>query len=460
MDIHEYRNAVEGVRPPEDMEQHLRAAVLGSGTPMRRRKAPLVLAAALAVLLTLFATAVAADESFRQEVFQFFRIPTAEQVPQDLGGGEEGDGVWLGTSELEGGVTVQYLRLTGRWDDENGILCHWRDEALTDASFYAVTDRGLQKLEAHHLITTVTWNGADYAIDLQWTVWEDTLRVQAFGKQPGNDTYWEVSYLEGRTDAVLLRLSQGRGEDYSEYAMLLDLFTGAVTDLFAGTGVEALADVAAITLSGHLRRAIISCDYGEQLYLCDLEKKTLAPVEEVLGSQVDGVWFITGDIVGWYAMDENYRYTCSVTDLTDGATTLRFADQPAYQREQDQGVVFLEGRYVLEVREDRQSVLLDLLTGTETPVEGFSYPEGDSRTRINSTGDKILFLVMEMDGDGLGISELTVLDLERGVAAALSREGYDVRHEAAVSWFDENRVVIRAVEADGAQLLSFYQFSA
>lgn len=460
MDIHEYRNAVEGVRPPEDMEQHLRAAVLGSGTPMRRRKAPLVLAAALAVLLTLFATAVAADESFRQEVFQFFRIPTAEQVPQDLGGGEEGDGVWLGTSELEGGVTVQYLRLTGRWDDENGILCHWRDEALTDASFYAVTDRGLQKLEAHHLITTVTWNGADYAIDLQWTVWEDTLRVQAFGKQPGNDTYWEFSYLEGRTDAVLLRLARGRGEDYNEYAMLLDLSTGEVTDLFAGTGAEQLTDVVEITLSRDLRRAIFSCDNGKQLYLCDLEKKTLAPVEEVLGGQADGVWFIAGDMAGWYTMDVNYQYTCFITDLSDGSTTLRFANQPAYQREQNQGVVFLEGRYVLEVLANRQTALLDLLTGDRMPVEGFVYPEGDSYTRINSTGDKILFLAMEMDGDGLGISELTVLDLEQGTATALSREGYDVRHEVTVSWFDESRLVIRAQESDGTQLLSLYQFGA
>ena len=123
-------------------------------------------------------------------------------------------------------------------------------------------------------------------------------------------------------------------------------------------------------------------------------------------------------------------------------------------------MVFLEGRYVLEVEEDRRTVLLDLLTGAETPVAGFSYPEGDSRARPNSAGDKILFLVMELDGEGPGISELTVLDLERGTAAALRREGYDVRQEVSVSWFDSDRVVIRSREADGTQLLSLYRFSA
>lgn len=418
-----------------------------------RRRAPLLLAAVLTALLAVLATAVSADESFRREVFQFFRISTAEQVPQDLGSGEEGDGAWLGTSELEGGVTVQYLRLTGRWDDENGILCHWLDEARTEADFYAVTDQGLQSLESHHLTTTVFWSGTDYAVDLQWAVFEDALRVQAFGNQN-----WDISYLEGRTGAVLLRLFRDSGEDYSEYAMLLDLSTGEARDIFAGTGAEDLVNVAAITLSSDLRRAIFSCDYGEQLYLCDLEEKTTKPVEEVLGGQVDGIWFIAGDLVGWYVMDENYRYTCSVTDLADGTTTLRFADQPAYQREQDRGVVFLEGRHMLEVREDRRTSLLDLLTGAETPVQDFAYPEGDSRTRINGAGDKILFLVVEMDGEGLGISELTVLDLERGTAAALSREGYDVRHETTVSWFDDDRVVIRSEEADGVCLLSLYRF--
>lgn len=52
-----------------------------------------------------------------------------------------------------------------------------------------------------------------------------------------------------------------------------------------------------------------------------------------------------------------------------------------------------------------------------------------------------------------------MLDLERGSAAALSREGYDVRREDRVSWFDENRELIQAEEADGAQLLSLYRFS-
>ena len=455
MTIHEYRKAVEEVRPPAGMKERLRTGMQRPSSPIRHRRIPLALAAALAVLLTVFVTAVAADEGFRREVFQFFRIPTAEQVPQDLDAGEEGEALFLGTAELEGGVTVQYLRLTGRWDDENGILCRWRDEARTEADFYAVTDGGLQPLEARHLTTTVSWSGTDYAVDLRWATFGDALRVQAFGNQN-----WDVSYLEGRTDAVLLRLTQGTGGAYSEYALLLDLESGETTDLFAGTGAEELTNVVRITPSGDLRRAIFSCDYGERLYLCDLEKKTTTPVEEVLGSQVDGLWFIAGDLAGWYAMDEEYRYTCFVTDLSTGETALRFADQPAYQQNWDRGVVFLEGRYVLEVEEDRRTVLLDLLSGAETPVAGFSYPEGDSRARPNSAGDKILFLVMELDGEGLGISELTVLDLERGTAAALRREGYDVRQEVSVSWFDSDRVVIRSREADGTQLLSLYRFSA
>ena len=448
----DYRRVVDGLAPTAEMEERLRRAVLERcGCRRRGRTAPLLAAAALA-LLAIFGTAMAADTGFRQEVFRLLRIPVAEQVPQTVDSSLQGDIQWVGSQTIGDAVTVTYIHLTENCDRENGILCCWQDEARTRADFYAVADEGLLPLTAQSLTVGVTWNDMDYPVNLQWAAWEDSLQVQPFGNQN-----WDVSYLEGRTDAVLLRLFRGRGE--GEYAVLLDLSTGEVTDLFAGTGAEELTDVVAITLSSDLSRAIFSCDHGEQLYLCDLEKKTTAPVEVVLGGQVDGVWFIAEDTVGWYTMDEEYRYTCYVTDLDRGTTTLRFADQPAYQREKEQGVVFLGGRYLLEVLTGRQVEVLDLLTGARTPVADFSYPGGDSRTRINGAEDKILFLTMEMDGEGLGISELTVLDLERGMATALGREGYDVRHEAAVSWFDNRRVAISAVEEDGSQLLSLYCFA-
>lgn len=446
----DYRRAVDNLKPAEGMEERLRTVVLNRCAPKRKGHMVPALVAAAVVLLAIFSTAMAADTGFRQEIFRFFHIPAAEQVPQTVDTTIHGDAQWVGSQTLGDAVTVAYIRLADNCDRENGILCCWEDEARTEADFYAITDDGLLPLTARNLKKTVTWNGMDYFVDLQWAVWEDCLQVQTFGNQN-----WDVAYLEGRTDKVLLQLFR---EDCGEYAMVLDLETEEVTDIFAGTGVEKLTDVVEITLSSDLHRAIFSCDNGEQLYLCDLEKKTLLPVEDVLGGQVDGVWFIDGDMVGWYTMDEDYRYTCSVTDLVRGTTTLRFADQPAYQREKEQGVVFLGGRYILEVLADRQVAVLDLLTGDETLVEGFSYPEGDSRTRINSTENKILFLTMEMDQEGLGISEVTVLNLESGVAMALNREGYDVRHESAVSWFDNDRVAISAVEEGGSQLLSLYRF--
>lgn len=457
----DYRDAMDALPLPEGMEERVAAAV-----DARRRRAGrtrrlwTALAAAALLLAATLGTALAASESFRAVVFSFFRLGTAEKVPVCLETTEEGDAVWLGSRTLEDAVTVDYLRIGENCDYENGILCCWQDEARMEPAFYAAADEGLVALPARHLETEVTWAGETFPINLQWAVWEDTLRVQAFGKQPGNDLYWDVSYLEGRADAVLLRLSRGRGADYRETALLLDLESGEVTDLFAGTGAEELTDVVEITLNRSLTRAILSCENGERLYLCDLEGKSTRAVEEVLGRPADGVWFAAEDVLGWYTMDEDYRYDCFVTDLSGGTAALRFSGRPAYQREQAEGVVFLGGRYVLEVVADRSVAVLDLLAGSRTPIQGFAYPEGDSRTRPSPGEDKLLFLTMEMDGEGLGISELTVLDLRRGTAVGLGRTGYDARHEVSVSWFDSERVVIRAAEADGGQLLSLYRFGA
>ena len=457
----DYRDAMDVLPLPEGMEERLRAAVESRRTaPRHFRRLGAALIAAAVVLAVTLGTALAASESFRAAVFSFFRLGTAEEVPVCLETTEEGDAVWLGSRTLEDAVTVDYLRIGENCDYENGILCCWQDEARMEPAFYAAADEGLVALPARHLETEVTWEGETFSIDLQWAVWEDALRVQAFGKEPGNDSFWDVSYLDGRTDAVLLRLSRGRGEDYGERALLLELESGEVTDLFAGTGAERLTDVVEITLNRSLTRAILACEQGEQLYLCDLEGGTLQTIEEALGSRVDGAWFVSDTQLGWYTMDGDYRYTCYVTDLSAGTTVLRFAGCPAYQRLQEQGVVFLGGRYVLEVGEDRSTAVLDLLTGNRTAIQGFCYPEGDSRTRINAGEDKILFLTMEMDSEGLGISELTVLDLRRGTAVGLGRTGYDVRHEVSVSWFDSERVVIRSVEEGGTQLLALYRFGS
>ena len=68
---------------------------------------------------------------------------------------------------------IRLLALNGVFPTKETI----RDGSYPIASdFYAVTDGGLQPLESHHLTTTLSWSGTDYAVDLRWAAFGDALR--------------------------------------------------------------------------------------------------------------------------------------------------------------------------------------------------------------------------------------------------------------------------------------------
>ena len=104
--------------------------------------------------------------------------------------------------------------------------------------------------------------------------------------------------------------------------------------------------------------------------------------------------------------------------------------------------------------------MLDLRTGQETPVEGFSLTQWDSTFLPNQSGSKILFASYDNTADRLGIARLGVIDLAQGTFTVLDREGYDALNEGNLSWFDEDRVAIQSSQEDGyrGDYLYLYHF--
>lgn len=66
---------------------------------------------------------------------------------------------------------------------------------------------------------------------------------------------------------------------------------------------------------------------------------------------------------------------------------------------------------------------------------------------------------MDSNAQGLGISQIGVADLEKGVFFAFDREGYENLYEGGIGWDDDNTVSIRANTLDNeTQYLLVYQF--
>ncbi|MGM9520902.1 MAG: hypothetical protein ACI3VB_00300 [Oscillospiraceae bacterium] len=454
---------------PDDILLEAALALEKHHSGRRLRRAAVAVAAAAAVLLFTLFTAMALSEDFRLDVFRFLHISAAEEVlPVEEEPECDGRVEVIHRDTVGGAFEVEYIRIGGGFDIINGVICLYdTDETQTfynggRVTFYGVGDGGVSVLPAEHFETELSWSGGTYPIEFDWCVNDGELALFAYGtKSAGNDLYWGASPIPGRTDAVLLTMSAGRQDTYTEQLLLLDIETSAVTDPLEGCGVEELTGIINTEFSPDLRRALISTDKGETIWYCDADTHTLTPVRELAGRDVDGSWFIDNDTLLQYSMNEDYLWTYWTLSLRDGSTREILTDVP-YLGSHDStwGIYTCGQRYGLWIGEDGDTWVCDLLTGERTLVEGFIYPDYRSAHVIpNRAGDKLLFLTTENLPASLAVSSLGILDLESHGFTVLDRTGYEERREAAVSWFDDDRVFIRALVEEGENYLYLYSLT-
>ena len=127
---------------------------------------------------------------------------------------------------------------------------------------------------------------------------------------------------------------------------------------------------------------------------------------------------------------------------------------PVWQRwaEDSDGVLFTGRRYTVFVQPDRTIRVIDLKTGEQTPVENFTFSQGDS-FMPSPSGDKLLYTASESDSAGLNITQMGVLDLGRGSFYAFGREGGEELYEISIGWLDDSRIELRSHSED---LRSYY----
>ncbi|NCB51242.1 MAG: hypothetical protein EOM54_05090 [Clostridia bacterium] len=405
-----------------------------------------------------FSTALAVSADFREMVFEFFHISTPEVVfpvedePQQV---NDVEGIY--SSDIEDTASVEYVRIDGDFDFGNGIIYLYNDEMRTSVSFYAVENDELILLDTRREETQYIWNGTAYNICFDWCVHENSVGTYGTYKEPADDAYWTVTPIRGRADIVLLTLSSGRQDKYRECILFYDLKTGSVTDPFADCGTEKLS-IINTEFSPNMQKALLATDHGKTIWYCDIEEKALMTVDSFTGKDIDGSWFVDSDTICYYTMDAAYQYTYYTKSLSTGNERVILQNVPLFgAHDSTWGVRSSGGRFGVFVSEDERVYSLDFKTGVQTLIAGYTYPtDKNTRTIPNSDGDKIAFVTYNNDTTGLGISQIGVLDLKMQTFTLLDREGYEVRHEAAVSWFDNDRVVIWAVTNDYGYLYLYH----
>lgn len=476
MNMNDYRRAMDRVAPDPELKERIMNQKPKKRIPARRAVNGL-LAAALA-LACLFTAALAASPELRTVVLSFFRMEEREQVP-----GEDQSGPNISRAEIGDLVKAQYIRLDsfqyrycggGLFSEQT-----WSEDyrTLLNARFWEAQDNELVPVQVDMQTNQIdiTFKGLHYQGEIYWFVRDGKLYTfasdnRSYDEEKELDYSWYISDLPGRTDALLLRLSQGRQMDYNEYPFLYHLDTGEVEDILAGTGVDKLEYVYNYDWSENFRRAIILTGNhldDDETWICDLETKTLSNLDDLVKLDDDDsctAAFADDDTLILHAMTRNEEGVYSAVafytyDLCTGSME-KILDKTPYYRswnENPSGVMAFGSRCLL-ISEEGQVRAVDMKTGAQTIFDGFTFHTTD-HLNFNLSGTKLLYFATDPDMDGLGISQIGVADLEKGTFFAFDRDGYEHLYEGSIGWQDDNTVGISAHTPDyETRYLLLYQF--
>ena len=459
---------------------------------MRRisHRASFVAAAVLLLLMSLFTMAMAFNEDFRSAVFRFLRISSPDVV---LSPEEEQDSAGpiaiIGETFTEDAVSVQYIRINGIYTcGSGGEIYLYDEETRENTAAYTVENGELRRLTSHEASLEYTWNGITYSIGFVWYEDDELIYVSARGHDPENTAEWSVQAVSGSDCLAAVILSQGSQLDYQSYPLLYDLRRKELLDPAAQCGALKSRAMTWIDFSRDASKLLIDCDYFDSdLYCLDAASRTLHSLDELSGMHVLGAWFLDSETVCCISEDEEGKNTCrtvtfhgggspagnkaaepssegrpsareSSGDASAGITCSEiFSSLPNLENGADRGIRFTGGRYALLAEESSEVYVMDLKTGEKAPIEGFTYPSEDVFTTCSSAGDKILYVRQDGDstGSGLAVNEMGILNLEERRFTVFAREGYETRYEGAVSWFDNDRIVIEASSEEGSYLYLF-----
>lgn len=117
------------------------------------------------------------------------------------------------------------------------------------------------------------------------------------------------------------------------------------------------------------------------------------------------------------------------------------------------------GPFAVCIDTNGKADILSLKTGKKISISGFVFI-GNTEVSVNPDNTLIMFTQFDETAKGLAIESLGVLNINNEKLTMLSREGYENRYEASVSWFDNKRIVIWATsdKDDNDNYLYIYEF--
>ena len=457
-----FLDAMENIRDEYIVSAQQRLGYVSERNKRRGRSMKRIFTIALAavlVLLTTMAVAMAVSPEFREAIISLFQIGEVEQVPEIPERANEVKQVTIG-----GEVSAQYVKVDGNWQvDYTGFLV--RGETIQDyyqERFYDLIDGQLIEVGADAPVTTFHLSWHDVEIDSQFRTfsYKDRLYIYDIGEvnfgEAGIAIRIDPERLGTRTDMVILRGEYALSHDTSDstgfwtiydtnkWYWLLDLKTGKVQDPLTDCGIEKLGFLESVLFAEDGKHAlVIAGDCAPRTpYLVDLENKTCTLLSELMGLDIDtesypgyevnfcdGVTVLLAMAPVWHP-DPTSVWAYHIPSGTVMPTVIHEeALSPIYAGYSDWSLVSL-------VDEEGGITILNLRTGNRVKLEGIAIADSWF-LEANPSKTKLLWADWKDDE----LHRLGVIDLESGEFTAFERAGMELRYNQAIFWLGDDRVV-------------------
>lgn len=438
-------------------DRHFETKAKGRIAPWRRRFIALI-AAVLMVIMTV-GTAMAVSPEFRELVFRFFHISGVQTIPESTVGSDISvDDMFVEPSISIGDVLQgKYVHTPVSTLAQDGIFLVCTDDVHTKQGShydaYYENQGEFTKLEEHTFSKEYVLRGTTFRVQFDWAEWGGKTIItwvdeNTNSRIPGNT---------GDPSALLIQLIFASTNDNGEYIesyypVLVNLHTGELTDVLAGTGAEKLEWIGNSAISEDLTKMLLcnTTKDGYTLYYVDLTSKQMYSLDDLSGEKVDSCSLIGNTLACWSLTDGYYK--AWTIDLTTLQRTELFDSvfNAAATSEADAGIVFMMGfdswvhegnlyagsAFALAVDEAQNVFVIDLATGQKAPIEGYTWT-ADTQRIPGPDGTKLLLAECP---DWQDYEYVCVLDFENLTFTEFSRENR--QNEYLAYWFDADTVVI------------------
>lgn len=445
------------------------------------KRAAIFIGIVILATTTTVATAMAVNEEFRETVkaiiIEFFHIKEEEVVPQ-LPGTEE---VTIDTMYVEPDRRILDGVIEGRYV-HTPVSCHAREGVYVICTDEIEMNQGSHydayyeengefiKLEERTFCRDITVLGKEFHLEFDWAVHNGQVAITYIGVEED----YRIPANPGDADSMLVELScsiptEDGGAVSTAYPVLLNLETGQMNDVLAGTGAEKLGGLCNQAVSEDGSKMLLAQGNGA-IYCVDLVAKQLYNVEKLSGEPADACSLIGDTLACWIL--ENGAYRAWTIDLITLERKELFADMPNRMGENGAGIVYMSGfdttvhwgimftgsHFALETDAMGNVTVIDLVNGEKIPVEGFTWPADrypDVLWESSPDGKRLLVSGGEI---GSKYEYIGALDFEQMRYLEFARQNPNDVYEWKPYWFDQDTVIIQATSRDSYYVQDYYVY--